>query len=64
MSAVLLIVNLYMLAAIAETATPGLCALLVKGFMIGPYDDPPFSTFRISPLGIATHKYSGKSVSL
>ena len=31
-----------------------------RGFMIRPYDDPPFSTFCISPLGIATRKYSGK----
>lgn len=31
-----------------------------KGFMIGPYDDPPFQTFRINPIGVATRKYSGK----
>ena len=31
-----------------------------KGFMIGPYDDPPFPKFRINPIGIATRKYSGK----
>lgn len=39
-------------------------SLLVKevkqGFMIGPFSSPLFSTYRISPLGIATQKYSGK----
>lgn len=28
--------------------------------MIGPFKEPPFSPFRISPIGIATRKYSGK----
>ena len=28
--------------------------------MIGPFTSPPFPTFRISPVGIATRKYSGK----
>ncbi|XP_055030533.2 uncharacterized protein [Misgurnus anguillicaudatus] len=28
--------------------------------MIGPFKEPPFSLFRISPIGIATRKYSGK----
>nr|XP_033936284.1 uncharacterized protein LOC117444996 [Pseudochaenichthys georgianus] len=31
-----------------------------EGFMIGPFDSPPFPVFRISPIGIATRKYSGK----
>ncbi len=31
-----------------------------KGFMIGPFDDPPFPDYRINPIGIATRKYSGK----
>ncbi|XP_061574443.1 uncharacterized protein LOC133441046 [Cololabis saira] len=31
-----------------------------EGFMIGPFPHPPFPNFRISPLGIATRKYSGK----
>ncbi|XP_072306544.1 uncharacterized protein [Eucyclogobius newberryi] len=30
------------------------------GHMIGPFTNPPFSPFRISPIGIATRKYSGK----
>ncbi|XP_075935401.1 uncharacterized protein LOC142935139 [Anarhichas minor] len=28
--------------------------------MIGPFTSPPFPIFRISPIGIATRKYSGK----
>ncbi len=28
--------------------------------MIGPSDRPPFPSFLISPIGIATRKYSGK----
>ncbi|XP_058876991.1 uncharacterized protein LOC131731955 [Acipenser ruthenus] len=31
-----------------------------KGFMVGPFAAPPFTTFRINPIGIATCKYSGK----
>ncbi len=31
-----------------------------SGFMIGPFDTPPFETFRISPIGVATRKFSGK----
>ena len=31
-----------------------------KGYIYGPFDHPPFTNFRVSPLGIATHKYSGK----
>ena len=33
---------------------------LSKGYLIGPFDSPPFSPFRTSPIGIATSKYSGK----
>ncbi len=28
--------------------------------MIGPFDAPPFPVFRISPIGVATRKFSGK----
>ena len=28
--------------------------------MMGPFETPPFPVYRISPLGIATRKYSGK----
>ncbi|RXN20392.1 poly [Labeo rohita] len=31
-----------------------------SGFMIGPFDNPPFEVFRISPVGVATRKFSGK----
>ena len=30
------------------------------GYVIGPYASPPFSAYRISPLGVATGKYSRK----
>ena len=33
---------------------------LEKGYIIGPFDKPPFTHYRISPVGIAEHKYSGK----
>ncbi len=29
-------------------------------FMIGPFSVPPFNIFRVSPIGIATRKFSGK----
>ncbi len=31
-----------------------------SGFMIGPFDKPPFEVFRVSPIGIATRKFSDK----
>lgn len=31
-----------------------------SGFMIGPFDTPPFNTFRISLIGVATRKFSSK----
>ena len=32
-----------------------------KGYMAGPFDDPPFSSsYRVSPISVAAHKYSGK----
>ena len=33
---------------------------LSKGFMIGPFVASPFSPYRVSPIGVATRKYSGK----
>lgn len=30
-----------------------------SGFMIGPYDSPPFKTFQIRPIGVATRKFLG-----
>ena len=31
-----------------------------KGFLKGPFHHPPFDNYRVSPLGVATGKYSGK----
>ena len=33
---------------------------VTKGFMVGPFSSPPFATFRVNPIGVATRKYSGK----
>lgn len=33
---------------------------LNRGYVVGPYDTVPFSIYRISPIGIAVGKYSGK----
>ncbi len=46
-------------------AEPDIVDNLIKkevdsGFMIGPFDAPPFPVFRISPIGVATRKFSGK----
>ena len=31
-----------------------------KGFLEGPFLKPPFARFRVSPIGVAIGKYSGK----
>lgn len=31
-----------------------------KGFISGPFDNPPFDSYRVSPIGVATGKYSNK----
>ena len=33
---------------------------LDRGYIIGPFAKPPYTQCRISPVGIAEHKYSGK----
>ena len=33
---------------------------LDKGYVKGHFLQPPFNSYRVRPLGIATHKYSGK----
>ncbi len=50
-------------SALAEPDTVNdLIAKEVKsGFMIGPFDEPPFKIFRISPIGIATRKSANVS---
>ena len=32
----------------------------LKGYLYGPFKSPPFTTYRVSPLGLAIGKYSGK----
>ena len=34
---------------------------LDKGYVKGSFPQPPFNSYRVSPLEIATHKYSGKN---
>ncbi|KAL2080909.1 hypothetical protein ACEWY4_022762 [Coilia grayii] len=43
-----------------ETVNDLLAAEVTSGFMMGPFPAPPFPTFRINPIGVATRKYSGK----
>ena len=31
-----------------------------KGYLVGPFNTPPFSNYRVSPLGVAEGMYSGK----
>ena len=31
-----------------------------KGYLVGPFNTPPFSNYRVSPLGVAEGTYSGK----
>jgi len=31
-----------------------------NNFLLGPFDKPPFDKFRVSPIGVAEGKYSGK----
>ena len=33
---------------------------LDQGYIMGPFFDPPFDYYRVSPLGVAIGKYSGK----
>ena len=44
----------------AEDVTRLLQQELEKGYVFGPFEEPPFDTYRISPLGIAESKYSHK----
>nr|DAA01994.1 TPA_exp: polyprotein [Danio rerio] len=49
----------------SATAEPEVVDQLIKkeidnNFMIGPFLAPPFRVYRISPIGIATRKFSGK----
>lgn len=33
---------------------------LEKGFLTGPFEEPPFTNYRVSPIGVATGRYSKK----
>ncbi|XP_078143999.1 uncharacterized protein LOC144542156 [Centroberyx gerrardi] len=52
--------NLQSALAEPHTVDTLLAKEVKEGFMIGPFDNPPFPVFRISPIGVATRKYSGK----
>lgn len=49
-------------SALAEPSTVDelLAKEMRKGHLIGPFEGSPFSLFRVSPIGLATRKYSGK----
>ena len=44
----------------AITTTELIQTELDRGYLIGPFNNVPFETYRINPLGIAIGKYSGK----
>ena len=44
-------------AAVVQELLQTECA---KGFAYGPFSEAPFENYRVSPIGIATGKYSGK----
>ena len=52
--------NLRSAQAEAEFVTEALLLEVEKGYVIGPYATPPFPVYRVSPLGVAIGKYSGK----
>ncbi|XP_078026549.1 uncharacterized protein LOC117258356 [Epinephelus lanceolatus] len=52
--------NLQSALAEPHTVDTLLAKEVKEGFMIGPFDSPPFPIFHISPIGVATRKYSGK----
>ena len=43
-----------------EVVTDLLSKELSKGYLIGPFDKPPYAVYRINPLGVAERKYSKK----
>ncbi len=52
--------NLQSAHADPDTVNDLIAKEVKAGFMIGPFDEPPFKVFRISPIGLATRKFSGK----
>ena len=43
-----------------QFVTTALISEVSKGYLIGPFDTPPFPVYRVNPIGVATGKYSGK----
>lgn len=52
--------NLRSALANPEAVTAAIQEEVRKGYLIGPFDTPPFPKFRISPIGIVEKKYSTK----
>ena len=44
-----------------ETTSQLLQSELNKGFLIGPFNHPPFPKFRVNPIGLAERKFSHKN---
>lgn len=43
-----------------DFVTMALDAEVAKGYVIGPFDTPPYDIYRVNPIGVAIGKYSGK----
>jgi hypothetical protein len=52
--------NLRSAKADPEFVAVALAAEVENGYMIGPFDTSPFPVYRVSPIGVAEGKYSGK----
>lgn len=52
--------NLRSALANPEAVSAAIKSELDKGYLIGPFDQPPFANYRISPIGIVEKKFSGK----
>lgn len=52
--------NLKSALADPESVSHMIADEVAKHYVIGPFVTPPYTTYRISPLGLAHHKYSGK----
>lgn len=44
-----------------QTVSELIASEVSKGYLVGPFADPPFSQYRVSPIGIAKGKYSKKT---
>jgi hypothetical protein len=52
--------NLRSALADPDFVTSALAGEVKNGYMIGPYNTPPFPTYRVSPIGVVEGKYSKK----